>query len=53
MKKVLVMIGATVGGAVGWWLGSLVGITSAVMVSAVGTGAGMYAGTRLARQYLP
>lgn len=53
MGKVLVFMGATVGGAIGWWLGDRVGLMTAFLLSAVGTGVGMYAGARFARQYLP
>jgi hypothetical protein len=53
MSKVLAFIGATVGGAVGWWLGDRVGLMTAFLLSMVGTGVGMYAGIRFARQYLP
>lgn len=35
-------IGATIGGAVGWWAGALLGIWGAVMLSAVGTALGVY-----------
>ena len=45
-------IGATVGGAVGWWLGEFVGLTTAVMLSMVGTGVGLYYGRRLAARLL-
>ena len=53
MNKVFAFIGASVGGAVGWWLGDRVGLMTAFLLSMVGTGLGMYAGLRLARQYLP
>jgi len=53
MGKVLAFIGATFGGALGWWLGDRVGLMTAFLLSMVGTGAGMYAGVRFARQYLP
>jgi len=48
MSKVLVFLGATVGGAVGWWLGARVGFMTAFIVSVCGTGLGVYAGRRLA-----
>ena len=43
MKKLIGTVGATVGSAVGWWLGAHVGLMTAFMVSMVGTGAGIYA----------
>lgn len=42
MMKFLLLIGATVGGALGWWIGSLFGIWGTVMLSVVGTAAGVY-----------
>jgi hypothetical protein len=48
LKKILGFVGATVGSAVGWWLGAHIGIMTAFMVSTVGTGAGIYAGIRVA-----
>lgn len=52
MKKVMVFIGATAGGAAGWWLGDFVGLMTAFLLSMLGTGAGMYAGARIVRDYL-
>jgi len=46
------MLGATVGGAIGWWLGARVGIMTAFIVSMVGTGLGIYAGRWLAAALL-
>ncbi|MBA3670693.1 MAG: hypothetical protein H0W68_01550 [Gemmatimonadaceae bacterium] len=51
MTKLLVFIGATVGGWIGWWIGAPVGIFTAFVVSMVGTGLGMYGGRRLAQHY--
>jgi hypothetical protein len=52
MTKLLVFLGASVGGSVGWWLGAFVGTFSAFMVSMVGTGVGMYAARRFAVERL-
>jgi 2-dehydropantoate 2-reductase len=51
MKKLLGFVGATLGGAVGWWAGSAVGIMTAFMVSTVASGVGLYLGRRLADHY--
>lgn len=51
MTKLLVFLGATVGGYAGWWCGERVGIMTAFLVSIVGTGAGMYLGRRAAQRY--
>ncbi len=48
MSKLLAFLGATVGGAIGWWLGARVGTMTAFIVSTVGTGLGVYAGRRIA-----
>ena len=48
MVKLFKFIGATVGSAAGWWLGAKVGMVTAFMLSAVGTGVGIYAGARYA-----
>ncbi len=53
MSKLLAFVGASVGGWLGWWLGSvLVGMTTAFVLSVVGTAGGVYVGRRIARQYL-
>jgi hypothetical protein len=51
MKKLFVLIGATVGSYLGWWLGARIGIMTAFMVSTVFSGVGMYAGARAAHNY--
>jgi len=53
MKRLLAWTGAMVGGTLGWWLGSLVGLMTAFVVSVFGTAAGVYIGARIARNYLP
>ena len=53
MKKVFVLLGGTVGGAIGWWLADAGGIFAAFIVSMIATGVGMYAGSRLAARILP
>jgi hypothetical protein len=52
MEKLFWLIGATLGGWLGWWLGSQFGIMAAVMLSAVGTGAGIYLAHRIIQDYL-
>jgi hypothetical protein len=42
LAKLLWLLGATAGGAIGWWLGALAGVMTAVVLSAIGTGAGIY-----------
>lgn len=52
MRKLAVFLGATIGGAVGWWLGAFVGTMTAFIVSMVGTGIGIYAVRRWGAVYL-
>ena len=52
MKKLLGLVGATLGSGVGWWAGARVGTMTAVVVSAVGTGAGLYLGWWAAERLL-
>ena len=52
MRKLLSFVGGTIGSYAGWALGAPGGTMTAFMVSMVGTGAGIYAGYRLARRYV-
>jgi hypothetical protein len=52
METLLGMVGATVLGSAGWWVGDHIGLMTAFTFSMIGTGFGMYAGRRLAREYL-
>jgi hypothetical protein len=52
MSKLFGFIGASVGGAIGWWLGARIGVMTAFIVSMVGTGIGIYAGRRIAASVL-
>ena len=51
MRKPLAILGAVAGSALGWWLGSFIGIMTAFILSMVGTGFGIYVGARMARHY--
>jgi hypothetical protein len=52
MGKLLVIIGATFGGWLGWWLGELIGIMTAYFVSLIGMALGVYAVKRFMRSTL-
>lgn len=52
MLKLFWMIGATVGGAVGWWLGAKVSIMTGYIVSTVFALAGVYGGIKLAQRLM-
>jgi hypothetical protein len=51
MGKLLGFAGTVVGSAIGWWIGAKIGLMTAVFVSAIGTGLGLYAGRRIAASY--
>lgn len=52
MKTMLWMVLSTVFGAVGWWIGEYFGFTTAFVLSTVGSLVGVYAGIKIARNYL-
>ena len=52
MGRLFAFVGSTIGGYAGWALGAPVGLTTAVMVSMVGTGIGIYYGRRIAKIYI-
>ncbi|MBC8424556.1 hypothetical protein H8E07_10565 [bacterium] len=49
MTRMLGLFGATIGSAIGWWLGARIGIITAFLVSTLGAGVGFYFGSRSAR----
>jgi hypothetical protein len=51
VRKLCIFVGATVGSYAGWALGAHAGIMTAYMLSMVGTGVGMYAGHRTAKEF--
>ncbi|GLH72124.1 hypothetical protein GETHLI_06260 [Geothrix limicola] len=52
MEKLMGWVGATVGSLVGWYLGALVGFMTGACLSLVGSGFGLWAGRKLAREWL-
>jgi hypothetical protein len=52
METLLGFLGATILGAIGWWIGDRVGLMTAFILSTIATGIGLYAGRRIARDYL-
>jgi uncharacterized membrane protein YfcA len=52
LRTTLAMIFATIGGAIGWWLGDMVGIFTALIVSSFTGAIGWYIGARIAREHL-
>ena len=53
MKRLVDLIGMTVGGWIGWAAGAPVSIFTAFMVSMVGTGLGLYLVRRYLGPYIP
>ena len=51
MRTFYSFIGATVGGYAGWAIGVRIGTATALVMSVVGTGLGMYYGRRIAMHY--
>ena len=53
MQRLLWIVGGTLGGAAGWWIGGKFGgVMTAYTVSIIGTLAGVYGGIRFARNLL-
>jgi hypothetical protein len=48
----IILFGASVGGGVGWWLGSRFGIMTGFILSVIGTAAGVYLSRRLITHFL-
>ncbi len=46
MRALIGWLAAFVAGSAGWWLGSKVGLGTAVVLGSVGTGVGLYYGYR-------
>lgn len=46
MRAIIGWLAAFILGSAGWWLGQKVGLGTAVALSAVGTGVGLWAGYR-------
>ena len=52
MLKLALFVGASIGGALGWWLGAFVGTMTAFFLGVVGTAAGVYLARRWVGRYL-
>ncbi len=50
--KLCIFVGLNVGGYVGWVLGEYIGTMTAYFVSGLGSVVGIYAGWKVAREYL-
>ena len=52
MMRFVMFVGLVIGGWIGWWIGRYVGIWTALLVSTIGSLAGIYVVYRLTRDYL-
>lgn len=52
MANLAVVLGASIGGAIGWWLGDFFGMMPAFFLSLVGTALGVWLARRWANSYL-
>ena len=52
MRGIFALLGTSFGGGIGWWLGGLWDLPAAVLLSAIGTGMGLYWGRRLFDEWL-
>ena len=51
MERMLVILAAGLGGWIGWAVGDLISLFVAVLLGAVGTGAGVWAARRLTQEF--
>jgi len=52
MRGIFGFIGLSLGGWVGWWLGAFVGITTAVVLSSIFSGVGLWGARWIGKEYL-
>jgi hypothetical protein len=53
VKTMIVVIGSTITGSIGWVIGKSFGVMTAWMLSVVGTAIGVYYTRKWAAEYLP
>jgi hypothetical protein len=53
MKGLATLIAGSLGGALGWWLGSFAGVMTAFFLSVIATAAAGYLCRRMMNEYLP
>jgi hypothetical protein len=52
MSKLIIIVGMTTLGWVGWWIGDKIGIMAGFLLSGIGSVVGIYVGWRINRDYL-
>jgi hypothetical protein len=53
MNWLLIFVGTTIGGGIGWWIGARVGIMTAYILSMVGTAVSFYYCRRFIKEHMP
>lgn len=53
MKRLFDLIGMTIGGWLGWFIGAPISIFTAFIISIIGTGVGIYVTRKVTRQMFP
>jgi tetrahydromethanopterin S-methyltransferase subunit G len=53
MKWLLMAVGTTIGGGIGWWVGALFGLMMAYIFSIVGTAVSFYYCRRFITEHMP
>jgi hypothetical protein len=51
MKKLLIFVGMTAGGWIGWAIGERIGVMTALIVSTIFSGIGVYVGWRMGQAF--
>ena len=52
MRAIFGILGTFLAGSLGWTIGDLIGLGTAVVLSAIGSGVGLYYGRKLFDQWL-
>jgi membrane protein YqaA with SNARE-associated domain len=52
VEKLGAFVGANLGGMLDWWLGSLLGDMTGILLAILGTAAGLYYGRKWAQDFL-
>jgi hypothetical protein len=52
MRGIFAVLGASLAGGIGWWLGERWNLPAAVVLGAIGSGVGLYWGRRLFDEWL-
>ena len=53
MNWLIIALGTTIGGGIGWWLGARFGLMTAYMLSIVGTALSFYYCRRFITEHMP